>query len=193
MNANWTRISGPHVGVRADVEQRHRAPGDRQRQRERRAVDARRAPDVQLPGDERRAGRAVADERLRAPRRRPRARPARSRPPASPRTARTGSGSFAIETGASTISTPPPGWPSCAAGPNSSTPTPCAAASRAPAATSAGPRSAPLASTAMTVMRLSGRDRGRARAERRPRDRRRCRTPGTRDAVAAGCGSAGTR
>ena len=113
-----------------------------------------------------------------------------------PRTARTGSGSLAIETGrVDDLDAVAGGRRAAPAGPNSSTSTPCAAAMRAPAATSAGPRSAPLASTAMTVTAQapsSGRDRGRARAERRPRGRRRCRTPGTRGAGGAGCGSAGS-
>ena len=56
------------------------------------------------------------------------------------RTALTGSALFAIEIGASTTSTPSGSGPvcNCAAGPNSSTLAPCAAASAAPAATSAG-------------------------------------------------------
>src|SRR5271163_3603123 len=64
------------------------------------------------------------------------------------RTARTGSGALAMETGESTICTPSGGSPSSRAGPNSSTRAPWAAARAAPAATSLGPRSAPLASTA---------------------------------------------
>ena len=68
------------------------------------------------------------------------------------RTARAGSGSLAIETGASTTETPSGTGPISAAGPNRSTRTPPAAARAAPRATSAGPRSAPLTSTA-TVMR----------------------------------------
>src|SRR5579872_3420057 len=67
------------------------------------------------------------------------------------RAAITGSAAFAIETGASTSSTPAGSSPSCAAGPNSSTRAPCSAASAAPAATSPGPRSAPLQSTATTA------------------------------------------
>jgi hypothetical protein len=65
-----------------------------------------------------------------------------------PRTARAGSAALAIESGASTISTPSAAGPSSAAGPNSSTRVPAAAARAAPRATSAGPRSAPFASTA---------------------------------------------
>ena len=119
------------------------------------------------------------------------------------RLARTGSGALAMETGASTTSIPSATSPNCSAGPKSTTRTPCWAASAAPAATSAGPRSAPLASTA-TVMGMPcrlpsgagwssarGRDRGRARA--RPRARRRSRTSGRRDAAGAGCGTSGTR
>src|SRR6478672_2595730 len=66
------------------------------------------------------------------------------------RTARTGSALLAIDSGASTISTPSGAGPSSAAGPNRITRDPRAAASAAPAATSAGPRSAPLQSTATT-------------------------------------------
>src|SRR4051812_15836227 len=72
------------------------------------------------------------------------------------RTATTGSAAFAIDTGASTISTPSGASPISSAGPNRRTRTPPAAASAAPAATSAGPRSAPLASTA-TVMLIGRR------------------------------------
>src|ERR1700722_19471117 len=76
------------------------------------------------------------------------------------RTALIGDGSLAIDSGASTISIPSPPSPSAAAGPNRITLTPWAAAMRAPAATSEGPRSAPLASTATTV--TPGAPRGRA-------------------------------
>ena len=56
------------------------------------------------------------------------------------RTARAGSSALAIETGASMTSTPSRTSPICAAGPNSSTRTPCSAtAAAAPRATSAGP------------------------------------------------------
>ena len=70
----------------------------------------------------------------------------------------TGSAALAIDTGASTTSTPAGDRRrSRAAGPNSSDADAlAAAASAAPAATSAGPRSAPLASTA-TVMVIGGR------------------------------------
>ena len=64
--------------------------------------------------------------------------------------ARAGSAALAIETGASTTFTPAPGAPICAAGPKTSTRiSPSAAASAAPRATSAGPASAPLASSAI--------------------------------------------
>src|SRR5438270_1083187 len=64
------------------------------------------------------------------------------------RTALAGSRLFAIETGASTTCTPGGSSPSSAAGPNRITRAPSRAAIAAPAATSAGPRSAPLQSTA---------------------------------------------
>src|SRR5271154_3036115 len=66
------------------------------------------------------------------------------------RAALTGSGALAIDTGASTTSTPVGSAPSSAAGPNRITCAPCSLAIAAPAATSAGPRSAPLQSTATT-------------------------------------------
>ncbi len=81
------------------------------------------------------------------------------------RAALAGSAAFAIDTGASTTSTPAGGSPSSAAGPNRSTRAPRAAASAAPAATSAGPRSAPLQSTATTGLRP-----GRRRAPPTTRD-----------------------
>src|SRR5437588_6712670 len=66
------------------------------------------------------------------------------------RAASAGSELLAIETGASTISSVSEGSPSCARGPNRITRAPPATAIAAPAATSAGPRSAPLQSTATT-------------------------------------------
>src|SRR5271155_5949064 len=66
------------------------------------------------------------------------------------RAALAGSELLAIDTGASTTSTPPGRSPSSSAGPNRITRTPRLAAIAAPAATSAGPRSAPLQSTATT-------------------------------------------
>src|SRR5271170_2564634 len=66
------------------------------------------------------------------------------------RAAPTGSGLLAIDTGASTTSTPAGTSPSSCAGPNRITRTPPLAAIAAPAATSDGPMSAPLQSTATT-------------------------------------------
>src|SRR5271169_2267479 len=66
------------------------------------------------------------------------------------RAALTGSGLLAIDTGASTTSTPAGTSPSSCAGPNRITRTPPLAAIAAPAATSDGPMSAPLQSTATT-------------------------------------------
>ena len=116
---------GPHVGVGADVEQRHRASGDRQRQRQGRPVHSGRAPDVQRP-----ATSAAPVEPLQTS--------AWARPSATARAAcddrglggaahraARGRGSLAIETGASTISIPPPASPSSPAGPNSRISTPC--------------------------------------------------------------------
>ena len=181
-----------HVGVGADVEQRHRAPRDGQRQRERRPVDAGGAAHVDHARRKRNAGRAIADERLR-PTVGDRARGLDDR--------RLGVGANGPDRVTVLRDRE---WrvddldavarlADQRRRPEQQTATPCAAASRAPAATSAGPRSAPLASTATTVMAQGGRDRGRARAERRPRDRRRSRRPCTRDAGAAGYDSAGTR
>src|SRR4051794_41010069 len=70
------------------------------------------------------------------------------------RTALTGSGALAIDTGASTTSMPSATSPIWSAGPNRTGVTPRWAAMAAPAATSAGPRSAPLASTAMRTEEL---------------------------------------
>src|SRR3954470_23958009 len=67
------------------------------------------------------------------------------------RAARAGSAALAIETGASTTSMPSGTAPISAAGPNSVTGTP---ARMAPSATSRGPRSAPLASTATRELML---------------------------------------
>ena len=180
-------VLGPHLGVGADVEQRHRLAGHRQRQGERRAVDAAGALDVEQrrrPAPRRwsppetsasasplgdRAGGAH-DRGLGLRRARPwrapapwRSRPGRRRPrrPRRGRRARS-------------------------AGPKSSTRVAvAAAASAAPGATSAGPRSAPLASTATVTAQpwalARARDRGRARGRaRRPRARVVCRTPGRR-------------
>src|SRR5436190_22535006 len=68
------------------------------------------------------------------------------------RTANAGSAALAIDTGASTTSTPSGTGPISSAGPNRITPTPAWAARTAPAATSAGPRSAPPASTATVTI-----------------------------------------
>src|SRR3984893_4483793 len=70
------------------------------------------------------------------------------------RAARTGSALLAIDTGASTTSTPEESSPSSPAGPKRIMRAPCTAAIAAPAATSDGPRSAPLQSTA-TVTALT--------------------------------------
>ena len=99
-------VLGPHLDVGADVEQQERRAGDRHGDRERRAVDAAGALDVE-------------QRRRRAPRRSSRRRRARRpRPSATARaactieasgverTARAGSAALAIETGASTTSTP---------------------------------------------------------------------------------------
>src|ERR1700730_17077237 len=64
------------------------------------------------------------------------------------RTALAGSALLAMDTGASTTCTSGGSSPSSAAGPNRITRAPCPAAIAAPAATSVGPRSAPLQSTA---------------------------------------------
>ena len=74
----------PAADVGADVEQEDgTAAGDRDRQRERRPVDAAVALEVEQPGGQRRAGRAAGDERVRRAPRRRRAPPARSMPRAS--------------------------------------------------------------------------------------------------------------
>src|ERR1700679_2105174 len=78
------------------------------------------------------------------------------------RTAKAGSAALAIEIGASTTSTPSGTGPISAAGPNRITRVPAAAAIAAPAATSAGPRSAPPASTATVTTTVT--DQGRPQA-----------------------------
>ena len=67
MCANWTRCSGRQVTLAPTSSSRTGdAAGVRQRQRERRPVDAAVAPEVEQRGRERRAGRAAGHERLRA-------------------------------------------------------------------------------------------------------------------------------
>ena len=166
MNANWTRISGRTSAFAPTSSSVTGRPGTGSVSASAGRWTPGRAADVQLPGDKRRAGRAVADERLRARPRRPRGRPARSRLPASPRTARTGSGSLAIEIGASTISTPPPGSAELRRGAEQEHAHPL----RRGEARAGGDLSRSEIG-AVGVDRddrhaLSGRDRGRARAER---------------------------
>ena len=99
-------VLGPHLDVGAAVEQQERPPGDRHEHRQRRAVHAAGALDVEQPRGERGAGRAARHERVgaavgdRADRLHDRGRPASRAPRARGRRA------LAIETGASTISTP---------------------------------------------------------------------------------------
>src|SRR4051812_40567851 len=76
------------------------------------------------------------------------------------RTALTGSGALAIDTGASTTSMPSATAPISAAEPKRTGVTPRWTAMAAPAATSAGPRSAPLASTAIRMERYPARSSG---------------------------------
>ena len=60
-------LLGPHVDVRAAVEQQERAPGNGHEHGERRAVDAARSFHVKQAGGERGAGRAAGDQRVGAP------------------------------------------------------------------------------------------------------------------------------
>ena len=76
-------VLGPHLDVRAAVEQQERAAGDRHEHGERRAVHAAGAFHVKQPGREGGAGRAAGDERVGIARRRRRGPPGRSRPRAS--------------------------------------------------------------------------------------------------------------
>ena len=176
MNANCTRCSRRTSALAPTSSSVTGLPGDRQRQRQRRAVDAARAPDVEQARGERRAGRR---RRRRAPargRRRPRAPPARSRPRVA--RARRAPGRRS--------------WRSTPARRRSrrrrrrlaelagrartgSRARPARRRSRAPAATSAGPRSAPLASTATTDagarVDAGATAAGRLAATRRGRDR----------------------
>ena len=142
-------VLGPDGDVRAAVEQQERLAGHGHEHGERRPVDAARALDVEQAGGERGAGGAAGDERVGAAVGDGRARPGRSRPSASTRTARAGSAALAIETGASTTSTPGRGL-DLRRGAEDAAPARrrATAASAAPRATSRGPASAPLASSA---------------------------------------------
>jgi hypothetical protein len=62
-------VLGPHLDVGADVEQQERRLGGRHHDRQRRTVDAPRAPDLEEAGGQHRAGRAAGDERVRPTRR----------------------------------------------------------------------------------------------------------------------------
>ena len=150
MNANCTRCSRARLGVGADVEQRHRVAGHGQRQRQRRAVDAARALDVEQPRRQRRAGAAGADQRLGAAlgdrARGLHDRGLRRRARRAHRVGALGDRDRRVDD----LDAAARARQSASAGPNSSTLAPARAASAAPAATSAGPRSAPLASTATT-------------------------------------------
>ena len=65
MCANWTRCSGRQVTLAPDVEEQHRGRArHRDRQRQRRPVDPAIAAQVEQPGGEGRAGRAAGDQRL---------------------------------------------------------------------------------------------------------------------------------
>ena len=67
--AELDEVLGAHLGVGADVDDGHRVPGDRDRDGQRRAVDARGALDVEQRGGQRGTGRAAADEGVRVARR----------------------------------------------------------------------------------------------------------------------------
>ena len=175
MWANWTRCSGRTSALAPTSRSSHGRAGDGHGQGQRRPVDAARALDVEQAGGQGGAGGAGRDERVglaradgagrlddrglrgvaarRGPGRPPwRSRPARRRPR---RRRRTSPSSAAARRGARARHR-------------------SATASAAPAATSAGPRSAPFASTA-TVTVIGGLVLGRAL---------------TRDDLAAGVGAA---
>ena len=214
MNANCTMCSRRASALAPTSSSVTGQCGHGQRNRQRRAVDAAGALDVERARSQRRARATGAHERL-CPALRDGDRGPDDRrlaawcalPAPDPRPSRS-------EIGASMTSTPAGGSPSSLAGPNSSTRAPSPAASAAPAATSAGPRSAPLQSTAITgrtcscrhrwpggreplaslpASRGRGRARDRARLASRSRGPRMCRTPGIPGAVCAGCGTADTR
>ena len=147
MWANWTRCSGRHLDVGAHVEQQDRGLGTGTTI----ASAGRWMPGARLKwnsaGGERGAGRAAGDERVgaalgdglgglddRGLRRR--------------RTARAGSGSLAIETGASTISTPSACRRSRRRARTAAPVSPVPPLARLRARPPRGPRSAPFASTA---------------------------------------------
>ena len=199
MKANWTRCSARTSTLAPTSTSVTGCAGDRDRDRERRAVDARGALDVEEAGGERGAGRAAADERVGVARG-DGARGADDRGVGGRADgARRGRAPWRSRPGRRRPRRPSATSPNSLGGPEEQRRAPpAAAATAAPAATSAGPRSAPLASTA-TVMGMPwrlpsgrwssarGRDRGRARA--RPRARRRSRTSGRRGAAGAGCGT----
>ena len=164
MNANCTRCSGRTSTFAPTSTSGHRRAGDGHRDRERGTVDAARAADVEEAGGERGTGRAAGDERVGVAlgdgARRGHDRGVRRRADA-PR----GSAAFAIETGASITSTPPAPVADLVGGPVQEDPHTLLPPQRAPSATSAGPRSAPLASTATVISSA----RQRARATRRAR------------------------
>ena len=108
------------------------------------------------------------------------------------RTARAGSGSLAIETGASTTETPSATGPICGRGTEQDHADAARGSASSPASDFSGALVGPV-----DVYRdsdwISDRDRGRGRARARPRARRRTRSSGTRGADAAAGGTAGSR
>ena len=151
MKANWTRCSGRTSALAPTSTSVIGLPGIGTGHRERRAVDAAVALDLEQAGGERRARRAAADEGVGVAGRdgpdgahdrgvRGRAHGAR------------GIGGLGDRDRRVDTSTPSATSPISSAAPNSSTRTPWDAAIAAPAATSAGPRSAPPASTATVTV-----------------------------------------
>src|SRR3954447_14405101 len=146
MCANWTRCSGRTSTLAPASKSRNGAPGTGTMM----ASAGRCTPRARLNVNSDAASAAPVEPPLTSASASPSAtaRTARTIEESGlPRTARAGSGSLAIETGASTTSTPGTS-PSSAAGPYRITRIPPAAARAAPRATSTGPLSAPLTSTA---------------------------------------------
>ncbi len=150
-------------------------------------MDAAVALDVEQAGGERRAGRAAADERF-AVTGSDGHRGLDDRGLGVRATARAGSGALAIETGASTTSTPSATFPISSAEPKSTGVTPCAAAIAAPRGDLGGTEVSPVGvdgDAHLARRRTSDRDRGCAARAQRCHCRR-TRSSGTRDAAPRG-------
>src|ERR1700760_3339976 len=150
MCANWTRCSGRTMSLAPASSSRNGWPGTGISS----ASAGRCTPRARLNANSEAASAAPVEPPETSASASPAATAATARTieaPGCARTARAGSGALATDSGASTTDTPSGTAPISAAGPNRITRTPSAAARAAPRATSAGPLSAPLTSTATVV------------------------------------------